>query len=396
MVGTMPVRVLEPRSITIETTNRCTAACRHCNMRSGPDRGGTLSWDQLRHIINEVFSELDEIDVVVFAGGEPTLLGADLHKAIALCKEHGAVTRIVTNAFWATSPEAAQATVAELRAAGLDELNISTDDYHLPFISLQRLRWAFEAAFEAGFMSVALANCAGPQSWLTAERLDQGFGQAAMHRRYDPDGNLNEQRWALGETMLMLSNAKVQRIGRGIDRIQDSELPPLEAGESLADYGGCPWALRSAAISPSGHLLSCCGFELEDNPILDYGDLNERPLSELLDRADGDLITNMIAILGPPRIKEILEQHWPDEVSFPRTYNSYCEVCSDLVGVEQNRRALYRYQASFLETVMQTREQLTADFSDGERVRLPADLLILPTPAPDGQPDAEREAHGQP
>src|SRR4051812_21165098 len=111
-------RVFEPTSITVLCTNRCTAECRHCCMNSGPDRKETLSFPQLQHILGEIFRELPRLYLIVFAGGEPTLLGEDLERAITLCKQHGRMTRLVTNAFWASSPEAARAMVLRLRAAG--------------------------------------------------------------------------------------------------------------------------------------------------------------------------------------------------------------------------------------------------------------------------------------
>lgn len=358
-------------------------------MNSGPARKETLTYAQLEHILLQLFAEIKPLHVVVFAGGEPTLLGEDLYKAIALCKQHGTVTRVVTNAFWATSKEAAEKKVAELRRAGLDELNLSTDDYHLPYISLQRLRYAWEAAQNAGFLSVVLANCAGPQSWLSPERVEQIFGQpdptdtGHLHRRFDDQGTALTQIRIPGKTMAVLSNASVQRLGRGLQTMRDEDLPTGDAGD-LTEHGGCPWAVRSAAISPKGHLLSCCGFELEDNPILDYGDINSRPLSELLDQADGDLITNMIAIFGPAKIKQILEQYWPDEVSFPRRYRTYCEVCNDLVHDRKNREAMYRHQGAFVSSVMAVRDRLTAEYGDGKRVRLPFDLTVMPTPPSQG------------
>ncbi len=348
-------------------------------MSSGPDRTEQLSGPDLVKILEELLAEARQIKVVVFAGGEPLLLGEVLHAGIRTVHARGLVTRVITNAYWATSPEEARRVVGELRAAGLDELNISADDHHLPFISLQRVRWAYEAALEAGFLSVAIAHCGGPRSVLTPELLEAELaGGAPMDRRYDDGGGANVQRWTPGRTRVVLSNAPLQRIGRGVAQLADDELPPATPG--LAEQGGCPWALRSAAISPSGHLLSCCGFELEDNPVLDYGDLRETPAGELLDAVDDDLVTNLIAILGPPRLKELLVKHWPDEVRFERDYRSYCEVCWDLVHIPQNREALQRHQGVFVDTVVAVRDQLRALWGRaGGEVVLPVDLVVYPS-----------------
>ena len=342
-------------------------------MSSGPNRSDQLSFDQLERILTQAFAAL-ELKCVCFSGGEPTLLGDDLYRALRLCKEHGVITRVVTNAYWATSSEAALDFVRGLRDAGLDELNISTDDYHLPFISLQRVRFAYEAALRLDFLSVAITNSYGPESSLTPERLNAEFGGGELKLRFDVDGRSLGYDRQDGQTLLVLSNAPVSRLGTGIDGLEEHELPQGADVDALADrIGGCQWAIRSAAISAKGHLVSCCGFDVQDNEILDYGDLDSRPLTELLDAADNDLISNMIAILGPPRIRRMLEQLAPGETDFPRAkYSTYCEVCTDLVTRPRNREALYRHQGEFVEAVVAAREWLASGHTGADgRIRVP-------------------------
>lgn len=376
------MRVFEPHQLTILTTSKCTAACRHCCMNSGPDREETLSWEQLEGVLKQAMAEL-QLGVVIFAGGEPMLLGQTLYKAIKLLSDAGVGTRLVTNAYWATSPRVAMMKLKELRAAGLMELNISTDDYHQPFIKLQQVRYAYEAALELDFTAVVLANCGGPESELTPEKLKAEFGHyKPMRMRFNENGDANQHTIQKGEQLIVLSNAYLQRLGRGVKEIRESELPGAaktaqELDEMAEVVGGCPWAIRSAAISPKGHLLSCCGFEVEDNPILDYGDLAKESLHDLLDKADNDLLSNMIGLLGPVKLMRMLQQRCPDEVSFPHTYRSYCEACHDLVMIPKNREALYRHAHEFAEMILQLREVLKDRYQtpDG-RVRLPAQQLV--------------------
>ena len=354
------MRVFEPILITINPTSVCTAACRHCCMESGPDRTEQLTAEQLTTILLEIFQELPQLEVIVFSGGESTLLGETQLDAIRLCKEHGVMTRLVTNAYWARSLEQARTTLRELRDAGLDEVNFSTDDYHLPFISLQKVRYAFEAAMEMDFQSVVIASCYGPETWLTPNLLDLEFksGPQGMRRRFQENGVPNELSPQPGETFVLLSNNPVSRIGRGRYRMQSSETTQAPIPLYQARPRGCWHALRRTSISSSGRYLACCGFNTEHNPILDYGVLGQEPLAVLLDRADDDLVSNMIALLGPPVIKEMLERWYPDEVDFPRdTYTSICEVCEDLTGIEQNRRALYAHQDDFARTVVAARRE---------------------------------------
>jgi hypothetical protein len=358
------MRVLEPHTITVLTTDKCTAECRHCCMNSAPSREHRLTYEQMETALRDVFLHND-IKVVVFAGGEPTLLGDDLLRAISFCRLHGVVTRIITNAYWATSLPAARDKCRALREAGLEEFNVSTDDYHEPYIPLQHVKWAYEAAMELDFSAVVIANCMGPESMFTPEYLDGHFDMSGMtmQRRFDVNGGSNEFERQEAGKLLVISNAHLQRLGRGSQLIDEGEcgndvdiatVPP-----EVEMFGGCPYAARSPAISPRNHLVACCGFELHGNPVLDFGDLAEHGANDLLTRADDDLITNMIALIGPPKIMQLLKQLCPDEVSFPRArYNSYCETCQDLVGIEQNRRALYKYQGFFAEAILEARAQL--------------------------------------
>jgi hypothetical protein len=327
-------------------------------MNSGPQRSETISWPDMERILLQAFTEIKP-RIIVFTGGEPLLLGDDLVRAIQLCTNHGVTTRVVTNGYWANSRENARARLQELKDAGLSDVNISTDDHHLPWISLQRVRWAVEEARALGFNVVGIPACSGPASALTPEALNRYLGDGQMVYRFSDEGaplltNATAEQGRLG----LISNTHTQYLGRGATALATSE---VHEGTRDGEEGGCQWAVRWPAISPKGHLLSCCGFEVEDNPILDYGSLKEHSLAELLDRADDDLITNAIATFGPAVIKRVLEKLCPDELSFRESYRGICEVCQDLVTIPQNRQALLRHQGVFAERLLQIRERAGTD-----------------------------------
>lgn len=369
------MRVLEPEIISVLTTSRCTAACRHCCMNSGPDRDDTLKEAQLFGILEQIFAHLSP-KVIVFTGGEPFLLGDTLTRAIRRCSDQRIGTRVITNAYWASSAAAALSRLSPLKAAGLDDLTISTDDYHLPWISVQRVRNAHDAAVSLGFAATVLSTCSGPNSAITPEALERsmGHGDGSLTLRFDASGESQVDAPIRGAAPTgeaapagapaqrgIISNAHTQALGRGIEALWHDETWPEPPPDGTLE-GGCPWALRWPAISPRGHLLACCGFELEDNPMLDYGDLAEHDLVDLVDLADADMVTNAIALLGPPTLKKVLEEICPDEVSFPRpVYRGICEVCTDLVTVEKNRRALIRHLDVLAPLILRARERAGAD-----------------------------------
>lgn len=95
------------------------------------------------------------------------------------------------------------------------------------------------------------------------------------------------------------------------------------------------------ALSPGGHLLSCCGFELEGNPVLDFGDVRNTAGGYLLSAANADMIVQAIAEIGPLFLRRLLEKEDPTRFS-PRPFGSVCEACHSVVGdpaaVEMLRR----------------------------------------------------------
>jgi hypothetical protein len=343
-------------------------------MDSSPERDAMLTYEQLEPILTGLFESVPSLFLIVFAGGEPTLLGDDLLKAIRLCKQHRRRTRIVTNGYWARSMESARTMVRALRDAGLDELNISTDDYHLPYISLQRVRNAYAASLELDFDCVAIATCAGPESALVPDQLNREFGQGEMLLRFDENGVTIKHDFDLNGTNVMLSNCDVQRLGRADQSLFLSE---------SSDYGnrnwqqGCPWAVRSASITAQGHLVACCGFQVHGNEILDYGSALERPVGELLDDADSDLVTNMIALIGPQRIRDLLREICPEDIVVPDSAVSPCEVCQHIVTSPSNRRALYTHIESFVPVILQGRRELMEKHRVGDRVELPDAVQLL-------------------
>src|SRR5262249_4490680 len=153
----------------------------------------------------------------------------------------------------------------------------------------QKVKNAYQAATQVDFQSVVICNAYGPESWLTPERLNAEFGGGQdLKVRFDANGQSIYHERREGETLLLLSNGVAMQLGRGLNGLDDSEVMKnnWEALYKLAEeIGGCPWAIRSAAISPKGNLLACCGTEVDGNPILDYGSLAEHSLEELLEFA---------------------------------------------------------------------------------------------------------------
>jgi len=92
--------------------------------------------------------------LVVFSGGEATILKQDLYDAIAHCTGLGLLNRIVSNASSGKTPNTAARTAKALADAGLGELNISTGKDHQEWVSTQSVIQAAKAAVERGIFTM--------------------------------------------------------------------------------------------------------------------------------------------------------------------------------------------------------------------------------------------------
>jgi len=333
-----------PKQLTVITTNQCTARCAHCTMCSEPHRQGTLTYPQIKDAIEHLHS-INQLLVVIFSGGEPTLLGDDLLDSIAYADSLGILTRLVTNAHWAGSRERARATLRELREAGLAEINISTDDYHLPFIPFKNVENAWKECKGIGFSAVVVANSHGPQSKINPEFIMDRLGET-IHTRYDENGT-GQAYCSPAEdgTLYLLSNACLQRVGRAKDNSINDNLTYPKNQERL--NVGCRSALVNPALSPYNHLWVCCGIECENNDILDLGDMSAGNIHSLLFRANDNIVLNALILLGPLFIRNFIQNKCKD-VGFLNSYTTVCQICEDVV---KNPRAKEILRENYSELV---------------------------------------------
>lgn len=327
-----------PSELTILTTSECDAKCAHCLMRSAPERDDTLTLEQIIETV-ETAHAANPLLTVVFAGGEPTLLGDVLLDAIAHVAGLGIRTRLVTNASWAPALEDARTFVKILREAGLDEINFSADDFHLPFIPLDNVINAWHACKGAGFESVVIALASGPRSKITPETMMTALGEKVA-LTYDDDGNMNPfPPPGPDGTNYLIANNYIYRIGRG-----------RGLRESYARFPGnprtldqpCPWAVQTAALSARNHLVACCGIEAEGNEVLDFGSRAEHDMTNLVAKANDDPLLLAISVLGPSHLMKRAQQFDPS-LEFRPAYSAICEICED---VTTNRQAVAALRAN--------------------------------------------------
>jgi len=345
--------MIVPQVLTVLMTNGCTARCSHCCMNSAPGREGKLSFQIIQKAVQEI-SEIEPPKTVVFAGGEPTLVKGDLMRAIQFCTEKGIVTRLVTNASWARTEKSAAKMVARLRRAGLAELNLSIDDYHTPYIPVESVFRAWRASKGQGFSAVVLANSHGAGSLITPEYIMEKLGEK-IELRYDDDGSETPFSNSEDGTYYCISNSLLQKLERASDEVPETAFRKQPDQEQLNVV--CPYAIRSAALSPTGNLLSCCGFELHGNDVLEFGSVETKPVRDLLATANDNIIVIAIAYLGPLFLNRFVRSIRPD-LKIESRFGSICEACHSVVTNEDAKKVLSDHSGELAAAVMDAKEHM--------------------------------------
>ena len=313
-------------------TTRCTAACKHCCFGCTP-KGDQLSGD-VTMTLDEMKSYVSQaarltpggIGRLGFSGGEPFLLRNDLVEIVRFAHELG-TQRIECNTavYWANSTKAARQRLEPLRAAGLDRLTISTDDFHTEFIKLDNVRIAVEVAQELG-IDVALNSVITKKTRSQAAILRE-IGQVAE--------GVEHSEW------------QCQPSGVAIDFIPLDDLF-LEPG---IPQSSCP--APNFVIRPEGDAYFCCspsGWK----PELKLGNARHEPLEILWNRFRSRELNHILIQEGPCGFIPAIERDGRKQLLHTR-YVDVCHLCHHLlsnhelrqsVRDEVNRREVER--ASFL------------------------------------------------
>lgn len=116
-------------AVHVLLTYRCTDACKHCFVFSGPHQLATYTMGRLETAISQI-RRAPQVRWIYFEGGEPFLYYPLLLEAVRCATDRGLATAVVTNGYWITSERDLGFALRPLVAAGLKKLQVSIDDLH--------------------------------------------------------------------------------------------------------------------------------------------------------------------------------------------------------------------------------------------------------------------------
>ena len=326
------------RETAIATTDQCNIKCEHCLMMSGPSRKEKLSYLSMKRFIDSLRAK-SKLNTVVFTGGESTLLGEDLFSIISYSSSIGLGTRLVTNGSWAINNCATEDMILYLLESGLNELNISTDDFHAKEVSLDCVRRIWKCAKGRGFSAVILGVCSGPESRVTPQFLETFLGEKIPYI-YDAMGNKQIPEPNQDGTVYAISNTGIAPLGRG-RHLKDGWFRKTRKVEHPF-IGRCPNIYKPLTLMADGTIGACCGINCERTSILSikniYNDesyfFGEKPSYEQ------QIIICALDVLGPAYLYTIATG---DVCEHIRGRNiSACQICEFLFRDNSLTNKLFR------------------------------------------------------
>lgn len=298
------------RTLSVMPTYKCTAECTHCGTLSSRSEQTWLGLDKMLLAIDQAAAQGD-YRVVVFTGGEPTLAGKDLFTAIRRAHEYGLSTRIVSNAYWASTALQAERMITKLVDAGLKEINFSTGDQHARFVPLDNVVRATAAAAASPLSAIVVMVETVLERNITAQVLEAREDFAAIRKNF-PRKRLEvlESPWMPLEPM----NTSTYRDGATVNR------------DNIATRTGCNSILSTTAVQADGRIGACCGLGMRTVPELQIGRVGQTTIAEADQSAADDVLKRWIRVEGPERILAWAAEHEPT-IEWENMYAHRCQAC---------------------------------------------------------------------
>ncbi|MBX4163804.1 hypothetical protein [Priestia megaterium] len=325
MVNT--IDTLEPTTMTILPTYQCTAACKECCFECNQHRSGRIPLPNLLSYIDDACRSFDNLQMIVFSGGECFLLGDDLVSAVQKANYYKKKVRCVSNAYWAINKKAAMARLEPLIEAGLNELNLSTGDEHQEWVSIKNVINAAITGAELGIQVVITVEGSKEARFKYQELINHP--ELKVFFENSPVNNnikVIENVWiSFHENKSFTYNENAYRTAGTVKKLE-----------------GCSNIFNNIVINPREEMISCCGLTFEHIPELHNGSLKTEKMKELYFRQFSDFMKIWIWVDGPESILYFASQK-NKEIIYTGEYVHPCQTCVLIHNDKKVKETLLRY-----------------------------------------------------
>jgi organic radical activating enzyme len=136
------------RNIAFGYSTRCNLRCAHCVAADTLPDYQKMELTRAKEIIGDMAAA--GVTGISFTAGEPFIYFEDLLELVALCREEGIYTRIVTNSYWAKTADQASQRLDRLKQSGLCQLRLSYSRWHQEQVPHANIRHAAQACQQIG------------------------------------------------------------------------------------------------------------------------------------------------------------------------------------------------------------------------------------------------------
>ncbi|MFX1354196.1 MAG: radical SAM protein [Promethearchaeota archaeon] len=267
-------------------TYMCNYECDHCFLYCGPNSQGTLTMDQIEHVLDEA-DKIDSMEWIYFEGGEPFLYYPLMIEGIKKAKERGYKVGVVTNSYWATCVRDAEIWLKNIKQYDIKDFTVSDDEFHFGTETENLSKIARKAATNLGL----------PVGEISINEPTVEYGIEKEHEKGTP----------------VIGGGAMFR-GRAIDTLI-KDLPQ----RSWKEMKKCPYedleGLGRVHVDSYGNTQICQG--------LSIGNFWKTPLSDIIKEYDPQShpIINLLIKGGPA---ELIKKY---EIEHEETYVDECHLC---------------------------------------------------------------------
>lgn len=304
--------IKEPATLTFVTTSKCSSACDNCCFQCSPKRNIRLTKEQMLGYMEQVKKDFPTVISLVLTGGECTLL-PELSEIIDVAThKYDFSVRIVSNAHWAKTIEKARTKVREWRKMGLAEINFSTGDEHLKYVSAQTIKNAILASVEAGM--TPFVNVESQES------------HQFNSKYFLKDPELSS---LVKEKKLIIAN------GIWIDFKHPEEIAKKPKDINIPSFRRCENLFNGITITPDNRMKACCGITSNKIKYLDLGNPEKFTLRHLFNNQFSDFIKIWLHTEGAHKILEFASKY-DDRLNIEDyTHIHHCLVCAIILKSEE-------------------------------------------------------------
>jgi hypothetical protein len=289
-------------------TRKCNSQCIHCQADASPLRKGVMQVKDAYNYLAEATAVSNLESFMVF-GGEPMLYPK---RTIAIFKKASQfrIPRIemITNGFWGKNKATAEKLAKKLKTAGINDVNISVDAFHVQHIPLEYPRNAALALLKAGVEDIKW-NVALIESINGANEYDKKTAQ--ILKTLQPIG-------------IEANTFKIVPAGRAIQNLRQYFQPTTLYGpcEEEPLTGGTLTNPESICIEPSGSANICWS--------LSIGNAKSIPLKQLITEYDWQRnpITRILVKEGPTGLLKLPEAR--DYQFQENLFINKCHLCMEI------------------------------------------------------------------